>query len=437
MFKAGVAKLEVTPPVGVRMAGFAGRALPSLAVHDPLWARALVLDDGARRAGLVALDLIYAPEDLVAKVREAVASPTGISPDGLLIASTHTHSGPLDAREEATDQERAYWASLPDKLIQLVSQAAASLQPARLGAASGWCAVGINRRERMPGNRIELGRNYFGVFDTELGVIRVEGAGGAPIAALVNYACHPVCLMADNYLLSADYPGFARHMLEDRLGGGMALFFNGACGNVNPREAAVNHGMVSGSNFGTAARAGANVAAEAARVWRKAAPTDGVTLSFARRTISLPTNYDRALKAAEQALADTERQAAGPAPDESPYVTWRTRPNPQRAKTRLARVREKGSAPVTCEIQVIRVGAIAFLGWPGEIFCELGMAAKEGSPFRPTYVIGYANGSIGYVPTPEAFGEGGYEANVAAHLADNAGSVLVEESLALLSELAQ
>jgi Tfp pilus assembly protein PilX len=452
MLKAGVAKLEVTPPVGVRMAGFAGRALPSLAVHDPLWARALVLDDGARRAGLVALDLIYAPEDLVAKVREAVASPTGISPDGLLIASTHTHSGPQDAREEATDQERAYWASLPDKLIQVVSQAAASLQPARLGAASGWCAVGINRRERMPGNRIELGRNYFGVFDTELGVVRVEGlpagrvegATGAPIAALVNYTCHPVCLMADNYLISADYPGFARHLLEERLGGGMALFFNGACGNVNPREAAVNHGMVSGSNFSTAERAGANVAAEAARVWGKAIPADGVTLSFSRRTISLPTNYDRALKAAEQALAEAERQAGGPAPDESPYVTWRTRPNPERAKTRLARVRERGTAPVTCEIQVIRVGwpegspqgSIAFLGWPGEIFCELGMAAKEGSPFHPTYVIGYANGSIGYVPTPEAFGEGGYEVNVAAHLADNAGSVLVEESLALLNELA-
>ena len=435
MLKAGIAKVDITPPVGVRMAGFSGRTLPSLAVHDPLWARALVLDDGARRAGLVSLDLLYASEDLVARVREAAASGSGIPADGLLIASTHTHSGPADAGDEATKDERAYWSSLPDKLTQVISQAAAALQPARLGVASGWCAVGINRREKVPGGRIELGRNHFGVFDTELGVVRLEGAGGRPIGAVMNYACHPVCLMADNYLISADYPGFARYLLEERLGGGMAIFFNGACGNVNPREAAVDHGMASGSNFRTTERAGENVAQEAARVWGKAAVADDVTLAFARRTISLPANYERALRTAEAAVAEAERQAALPAPEETPYVTWRYRPSLERAKARLARVRERGSAPITCEIQAIRVGPVAFLGWPGEIFCELGMAAKQGSPFRPTYVIGYANGSVGYVPTPEAFGEGGYEVDVAAHLADNAGLVLVEESLGLLNEL--
>jgi len=435
MLRAGTAKIEITPPVGVRMAGFAGRALPSLAVHDPLWARALVLDDGTRRVGLVVLDLLYATEDLVAKVREAVVSPASIPPDGLLIAGTHTHSGPSDHGEEATDQERGYWASLPDRVTQVVCQAVGNLQPARLGVSSGWCAVGINRRERVPGNRIELGRNHFGVFDTELGVVRVEATDGAPLAALVNYACHPVCLMADNYLISADYPAFACHFLEGRLGGGMALFFNGACGNINPREAAVGHGMASAGNFSTAQRAGENVAAEAARVWCKAVPADGVALSCARRTISLPANCDRALRAAETALTEAERQAAGAAADESPYVTWRSRPNPVRARARLARVRDRGSAPVTCEIQAIKVGPTVFLGWPGEVFCELGMAVKEASPFRPTYVIGYANGAIGYVPTPEAFEEGGYEADSAAHLADNAGLVLVEESLALLRDL--
>lgn len=383
----------------------------------------------------MALDLIYAYEEAVAAVRQAVAASTGIPPEGLLIAGTHTHSGPLNAGDDATDQERAYWAGLPAYLTQVVTQAAADLRPARLGVASGWCAIGINRREPMPGNRIELGRNHFGIFDTEVGVVRIEAPDGLPIAALISYTCHPVCLMADNYLLSADYPGFARHFLESTLGAGMALFFNGACGNVNPREAAVNHGLASAGNFSTAQRAGHNLAAEAARVWRKATLTDDAALSCAHRTISLPTNYERALRAAEAALADAERQAAGPGPDESPYVTWRSRPNLERARARLTQVREKGTAPVTCEIQAIKAGPLAFLGWPGEIFCELGMAAKQGSPFHPTYIIGYANGAIGYVPTPEAFGEGGYEVNVAAHLADNAGLVLVEESLALLRAL--
>jgi len=87
------------------------------------------------------------------------------------------------------------------------------------------------------------------------------------------------------------------------------------------------------------------------------------------------------------------------------------------------------------KVQAIGIGNLALVGWPGEVFCELGMAFKSGSPFRPTYVIGYANGAIGYVPTPEAFGEGGYEAESAAHLSDEAGLVLVEESLALVGSL--
>jgi len=435
MLKAGAATLDITPPVGVRMAGFAGRTMPSLAVHDPLTARALILDDGGRRAGLVVLDILYATEDLVAQVRTAAESGAGISPEGLLIASTHTHSGPQDAGDEATPQERAYWDSVPGKVIEVVSQAAANLQPARLGAATGWCAVGINRREQVPGGRIELGRNHFGKFDTQLGVVRVDRADGAPLAAVMNYACHAVCLMEDSYLLTADYPGFARYFLEEQLGGGTALFFNGACGDVNPREAAVGHGLASGGSFRIAGRAGAELARESARVWQKVSPTDDVTLSFARRTISLPTNHDRALRAAEKALAEVERQTAQPAAETPPYVTWHSRPSVARAKAALARVKERGSGPIRCEIQAIKLGPIALVGWPGEIFCELGMDLKERSPFRPTYVIGYANGTIGYVPTPEAFGEGGYEAESAAHLANEAGLVLVEESSALLSSL--
>ena len=259
-------------------------------------------------------------------------------------------------------------------------------------------------------------------------------ADGAPLAAVMNYACHAVCLMEDSYLLTADYPGFARHFLEERLGGGTALFLNGACGDVNPREAAVGHGLASGGSFRIAERAGRNVAQEAARVWRKVNPTDDITLSFARRTISLPGNHDRALQAAEKALADIERAASQPA-EIPPYVTWRSRPSVTRARAALARAKERGSGPICCEVQAVRVGPIAFVGWPGEVFCELGMDLKERSPFRPTYVIGYANGAIGYVPTPEAFGEGGYEAESAAHLADEAGLVLVDESLALLSSV--
>lgn len=435
MLKAGTAKLDVTPPVGARMAGFAGRVFPSLAVHDPLYARALVLDDGERRAGLVALDLIGISENGVAQVREAASGSAGIAAEGLLLAGSHTHSGPA-FRDDGTftDQERAYWDELPAKLAGLVETAAASLAPARLGMASGWSAIGINRREVTPDGTVVLGRNHFGPFDTEVGVIRVEGSDGKPIAGVINYACHAVCLMADNYLTSADYPGFATHFFEQTMGGGMAMFFNGACGNVNPREAAVGHGLASGGGFVIAQRAGSQLARDAAAAWDKAVPKEQVGLSFSHKRIGLPTKRERAIAAAEEQLRRAE-EAGGDKVEKTPYMTWYAPPDPERMRKRIARLKEEGDKPVECEIQAIVLGEAALLGWPGEIFCQLGMAVKERSPFRPTYCLGYANGSIGYVPTPETFSEGGYEAGTAAHLADNAGLVLVEESLGLLDGL--
>lgn len=433
MLKAGVAKLDITPPVGVRMSGFAGRVFPSLAVHDPLYARGLVLDDGENRLAVVALDLVGIWHQITEQVRAECRRSAGIPADGLLIAGSHTHSGPVFWDDGTfTDQERGYWDALPAKLIAVVNQAAAAAVPARLGVARGWSAIGINRREVTPTGQVVLGRNHFGVFDPEVGLIRIETADGKPLAALVNYACHAVCLMADNYLLSADYPGFAAHYLEQRMGGGLAVFFNGACGNVNPREAAVGHGLASGGGFSIAQRAGSQLARDAFRAWEKAIPGEDVKLSFARTSIGLPTNRARALEAAEEALRQAEEAARQGYPEKSPYMTWYAPPNPEGARKRIARLKEEGDAPVACEIQVISLGKVTFVGWPGEIFCELGMAVKERTPFPPTFILGYANNSIGYVPVPEAYREGGYEASTAAHLADNAGLVLVEETLKLL-----
>ncbi|MFB3880854.1 MAG: neutral/alkaline non-lysosomal ceramidase N-terminal domain-containing protein [Armatimonadota bacterium] len=436
MLKAGVAKVEVTPPVGARMAGFAGRVFPSLAVHDPLWAKAIVFDNGRTRLAMVGMDLISISERNVAAVREQAAVASGLAPEAVMIAGSHTHSGPAFYDEDRfTDLERSYWAALPEKLAKAIAEAAGSLVPVRVGVASGWSAIGINRREVTTEGKVILGRNHFGRFDPEVGVVRVERADGAPLAALVNYACHAVCLMADNYLISADYPGFAMHAIEQRLPGVMGIFFQGACGNVNPREAAVEDGLWSGGSFGIAAHAGEALAREAVRTWRKAPLAEADSIRYASRRISLPTNRPRALKQAEAALERARRMAAEPARERTPYLTWYDPPSVERAEKRVARLKAEGEAPVECEVQALTVGPVSFVAWPGEVFCDFGHELKQRTPLRPTYTIGYANGSIGYVPVPEAFQEGGYEAQAAAHLADNAGLVLLEESLSLLEGL--
>jgi hypothetical protein len=436
MLKAGVAKADLTPPVGVRLSGYAGRVFPSMAVHDPLWACALVLDDGERRAALAGLDIIGISEEMTGKVRDVVTKSAGITPDGLLIGCSHTHSGPGGFYTEPTDQERAYWETVPAKIAEAITRAAADLVPARIGAASGWSAVGINRREMLPGGRIELGRNHFGPFDPEVGLLRVDRADGTPLAGVINYTCHGICLQFDSYMITADYPGFAKHFFEQRVKGATAVFFNGACGDVNPREAGVGHGLAGTGGFRVAERAGRHVAEQAARAWAEAETSGDISLRFARKRIDLPTNRARALKAAEEELRRAEKAAAeGPPEERTPYMTWYSPPDPESARRRVERLKEEGDAPVRCDIEAILIGSTALVGWPGEIFSELGMAVKKRSPFRPTYIVGYANGSIGYVPTPDAFPLGGYEVNTAAHLADNAGTVLVQETTALLDSL--
>lgn len=436
VLKAGLSAVDITPPVGVRQSGYAGRTLPSLGVHDPLWARALVLDDGSSRVGLVGLDLAGVPTTLVDSVRAQAASREGILPEGLLLAATHTHSGPQLWSAEPTDLEREYADSLPARVGAAVSEAAANLAPATVSVASGWSAVGINRREVLPGGLVKLGRNHFGPFDPELGVLRLDDAKGELLGVVMNYAAHALCLAEDNYLLTADYPGHACHYVEDRLGKGVAIFFNGAAGDVNPREGPMYYGVLNGGSFLVAQHAGDAIATETIEVLSKARKIGNGRLACASRKIELPTDPNRALKVAEERLRAAE--ANPPAQDYhfDRYLLWDQRAEgPDAARRRLERVKERGDRPVEMEIQAIAIGDIALMGWAGEVFCQLGMMVKAGSPYARTYVLGYANGSIGYIPTPEAFPLGGYEVESACHLADNAGHVLVEESLALLREM--
>jgi hypothetical protein len=230
--------------------------------------------------------------------------------------------------------------------------------------------------------------------------------------------------------------GYAVHYFERKVGDGVAgMFFNGACGNVNPREAAVDHGLACGGGFFIAERAGRELAREAARVWGGIEMSAEVGIAAARKEIALPTNRKRAIAAAEESLRRAEEEAARGREDWSPYVSWYNPPDPDAARSRVEELKAAGDAPLRCEVQVIRVGPLLLAGWPGEVFCELGMALKRRAQAARTYVIGYANGSIGYVPTREAYPEGGYEVGSALHLADDAGEVLLEETVALAASV--
>jgi hypothetical protein len=290
---AGTARVVITPPVGIALTGFAGRP-PSTGVHDDLTATALVLcergrggDDPAGRVALLALDLLGLPgETLVPQIKGRITEATGIAPERIFLNCSHTHYGPVLGEERdggASPEAVAYREALPHHLAGVVAMADAARRPVTLAVGRGAVRVGINRRERRPDGQIILGQHAEGALDSEVLVWRFDAADGPevdpgapvgwvrrapePVAVVVNYACHAVSLGSRMRLISADFPGVMREVVE-RLAGGTALFIQGAAGNINP--ALGLRAALGEDPWAVPRRLGHALGAEAARVDRAA-----------------------------------------------------------------------------------------------------------------------------------------------------------------------
>ena len=224
---AGVARRIITPPKGIYLIGYGDRSKGNIGVHDDLTATALVIDDGRTRIAIVAIDMLTINEFVVDRVRQSLA------PTEALLCCSHTHSGPIAfADEKSPRRNQEYIHALVKNIVSAVREAESNLQPAWLEYSSGEANVGINRRERMPDGRMEIGRNPAGPRDKSIQVISVLCENGR-LATVINYACHGTVLGPDNLLVSADWIGVMRNKVENELGG-LVLFLQGAAANINP-----------------------------------------------------------------------------------------------------------------------------------------------------------------------------------------------------------
>ena len=231
--KAGCSKIEITPKVPAYLAGYAMRNKPSEGVHDPLFLRTMVLDDGNTRLAILANDLCLISNDLKNELCEMIAN-AGFGPECILIATTHTHSGPVTGRDNV---DLEWLEGLKHKMVESVLLAEKGLQPVRLGIGKGKCNVGMNRRERQPDGTTRLGKNPDGFVDTELGAIRFDDMDGNPLSLILNYGCHGTSLGGHNYQISGDYMGVGVSLIEQQAEGQpFVMFFTGASGNVDPRH---------------------------------------------------------------------------------------------------------------------------------------------------------------------------------------------------------
>ena len=264
-FRAGVGRVDATPPLTAPHASWGAQVhvLPD-GVEAPLWASALVVDDGTTMAAWIDLDVVIITRAESDAIREAVGAALGIPASHVRASVTHNHAGPPPSVWNWTNQGQAaldgYFAMLPEYAAGAARAALGSMRPARVGAGSGESRVAMNRRETAPDGRMVTGCNPGGLIDPEVLVGRIDDLDGSPIAAIVGYTMHPTTLGPPNRLISPDWPGHLKRTVES-LTGAMCFFAQGATGNVGPGPQGFT------DDVGVVRRLGAQVGCEAARVY--------------------------------------------------------------------------------------------------------------------------------------------------------------------------
>lgn len=409
-WKAGVARVVITPEESMWMAGYGARDHPSEGKLQDLYAKALALEDSSgRRLVLVTTDLVGLYIRLTDPLAAQLGKKHGLAREQILFTSSHTHCGPVLAdsdrvyyplNPEQEEKVQRYTQRLKAHLAQVVDAALANLASARVSWGKGKAGFAVNRREPTPRGIIN-GTNPAGPVDHDVPVLRVDSTDGRLRAVAFGYACHNTTLSF--YQWTGDYAGFAQEYLEAAHPGAVALFFMGCGADANPLPR---------RTVELCQKYGRQLADAVEDVLRgKMEATDGrVRSAFARIDLPLGKIPTR---------EELERQAKAEA---SPA---------QRRGARLLQIlNERGRFDRTYPypIQVWQVGSgLTWVALGGETVVDYSLRLKRdlGSA---TWVTSYANDVMAYIPSRRVLEEGGYEATVfSAQLAGSAWAPEIEE----------
>jgi len=434
--KAGAAAVDISPVDSQFLFGYPHVKRFSTGVHDPLFSSALYLSDGRSEVIFVANDIIFVGAESVKRVRERIAASTGVPQENIMITGTHTHSGPItlssvsnEADPVVPDPDPAYVKLMEDGIVAAACRAREDAQPAELGlAVADGGGVGTNRRDPT------------GPTDPEAPVLMVRSAeDGRDIACMIVYSMHPTVLHEDSTLVSADFPGMTRRFLQKGILGEdcPVVYHTGPSGNQSPRH------VTTANTFAEAARLGEMLGEAVARAIAGIEYSSDVTLGVARTLIAeLPRKTFPTVAQAEAKLEAARSKLEHLRQTDAPRQETRTAEcdwfGAEETLT-LARAEAEGRLDEVCrsrlpaEVQIIRVGRWRFVGWPVEIFVEYALDVK--GAWADTYVISVANGEMqGYIVTPEAVAEGGYEASNSLFQAET-GRILVDKTAELLADI--
>ncbi|HUQ92356.1 MAG TPA: neutral/alkaline non-lysosomal ceramidase N-terminal domain-containing protein [Bryobacteraceae bacterium] len=455
---AGTGRSDITPAPGTPQGGWGAQTHQrGLASDLPFYATALVLQDARQTIAILDVDSIGFDPEWTTRILDAVSSLTGLPVGNIRFSCTHTHSGPNTFRlaviTEGRDMILEYLNGLPLQISGAVWQAQQNLRPVRVGTATGACDININRRQKLPDGRVVVGRNPGGPVDRAVRVVRLDGLDEQPVATIIHYACHPTIVGWHAKVATPDYPGMAKRIVEEQLGG-TCLFLQGATGNIGPRL-----GFTGDLNIYR--RFGRLLGLEAAKLalgidtlprepklagLQESGTTIALfedvpvepppaVLGLQSRFLQLPLKSFAPPEEAEaEAAALREKlerlRREGTEAEIRAATAMATQAGMRADRARLYH----GRTHIDWQLQGIRLGPVALLGIPGEPFLEIGQEIAARSPFQQTLFSGYSNGGFSYLPARDAYPAGGYEVETSP-FAPGAAEIVVEESVRMLQDL--
>lgn len=443
VFQAGAATSNITPPLGELIVG-GWAPIPAKHVHDELFARCVVLDDGATQVAIVLCDNVGIPREVFDLAKDQILAATGLPKSHVLMASTHTHSattarGPSKViqEEELTDYQRF----LASRISDCVRRALNQLEPARVGWGSVDEPSEVFNRRWYVTDPAQLTNPFGGVdtvrmnpprgsgslvkpagpIDPEVSFLSVRSLDGRPIALLANYSLHYVGGVKSGDI-SADYFGYFAKLIEQKFGAQdqtvpfVGIMSNGTSGDINninfreknpPRKERYEKMQEVAEKLASRVYdAHGNI--EFRESVTLAAAAEDLTLQVRKPTAEMLAHFEQVRKRAEEDPKGHVRETI--------YAE------------RIAKILQAPDS-IDVPLQVLRIGDLAISAIPFETFAEIGLDIKDRTPFQDSFTIELANGSYGYLPTPEQHKLGGYETWLGTNYVELGASERITETL--------
>jgi hypothetical protein len=396
-WKAGTAAVKITPQAPMWMAGYGSRDHAATGFLNDLWAKALVVEDAkGTRAAIITLDLVGIGPDITEPVTAELAAKHNLPRAYVAFLCSHTHSGPVVGynlrtlhRDQIDDHQKRliedYAEKLKSTLVALVERAIARLAPSELSYGQGTATFAANRRNNKEADVPDLraAGKLAGPFDHDVPVLKITDAAGKLTAVLFGYACHATVL--SGYEWSSDYPGFAQSELEKQHPGCTALFFAGCGADQNPLPR---------RKVELAEEYGKQLAAAVDAVLKEKLTPVAPSLKVRAAQISL-----------EFAHVPTRDEVEADAKSTDRYVSARARHYRE-----LLDAGKSIPATYSYPIQVWRLGdELEFVTLGGEVVVDYALVLKQAHGRDTTWVAGYTNDVMAYIPSRRVLAEGGYE----------------------------